>query len=722
VKRVGAPFVIALACALGAASALAQPRPTPPRAHRPSPSGSSVNEPTQPGNELRAHFGADVAQRLVKSHDPNERLRGLARAGATNTPESMLLLIHAAEPTGVARSDARAMIEVARGLARFVRDAAADAALVSIVNTPAQSSPPRSSSLGRVVRDFTLDEAELAPRLQLAREIAAIALAETREARAIESLIAIARGGGPGQSAATLALTLHPPESGALSAVTLTTPNMMRLAAKVGDLRTIEHIRGLARSSDTALRAAALEALGEMGDMRAIEIATAAATEHEPHVRIAAVTALVMLDAPNRAKAVEALIVDDTTAMGGIRLAERTYSDGIAKALATRAAAPGDMAIKSGAIVALGRSPNIAALRALAELMRDASLHSDVVSAIARSPSPSAMSALESLAAAPSMGRMALRAYLVRALTRRETSAKLDALLERMATSSDGSDRAAAVATLLALGRRDLEGALRDKDARVRRAAAMATLAPGSRPVWRATLLSALAAETDDATRVALAAGLIDGDPEGRVTTRALVDRADSADGDAPLAALALARRGDDAEDAKVSALLAARDPILRAHVARGLAASSYKDVVGRLGNAFAYESDVGVRRAIIGALAARTGSDASAPQRMETLRIAARFDPDRVVRGAAARALAGLPATLSSRARDASEVAWLRIATADGQPPPRNVTASLYRSDGLAVPIAFDDDGYAIVAGVPPGETRLVLAPRLPVYQAPTP
>jgi hypothetical protein len=39
-------------------------------------------------------------------------------------------------------------------------------------------------------------------------------------------------------------------------------------------------------------------------------------------------------------------------------------------------------------------------------------------------------------------------------------------------------------------------------------------------------------------------------------------------------------------------------------------------------------------------------------------------------------------------------------------------------RSDGLAVPLVFDEDGFAIVAGVPPGDARLVLAPRLPSYK----
>jgi hypothetical protein len=43
-------------------------------------------------------------------------------------------------------------------------------------------------------------------------------------------------------------------------------------------------------------------------------------------------------------------------------------------------------------------------------------------------------------------------------------------------------------------------------------------------------------------------------------------------------------------------------------------------------------------------------------------------------------------------------------------------------RADGLSVPIVFDDDGYAIVPGAPPGEGRVVLAPRLPAYESPAP
>ncbi|MDP9001648.1 MAG: hypothetical protein M3O46_16235, partial [Myxococcota bacterium] len=68
------------------------------------------------------------------------------------------------------------------------------------------------------------------------------------------------------------------------------------------------------------------------------------------------------------------------------------------------------------------------------------------------------------------------------------------------------------------------------------------------------------------------------------------------------------------------------------------------------------------------------------------------------------------------------SEVAWLRLTPAPGATVPRDMTAALVGSDGIARPIAFDDDGYALVPGMPPGEARLRLAPRLPPYEAPPP
>jgi hypothetical protein len=67
-------------------------------------------------------------------------------------------------------------------------------------------------------------------------------------------------------------------------------------------------------------------------------------------------------------------------------------------------------------------------------------------------------------------------------------------------------------------------------------------------------------------------------------------------------------------------------------------------------------------------------------------------------------------------------EVAWLRLVRVTGDAPGEAFAGALVRSDGVAVPIFFDEDGFALVPGLPPGEARLLLAPRLPADKASSP
>ena len=179
---------------------------------------------------------------------------------------------------------------------------------------------------------------------------------------------------------------------------------------------------------------------------------------------------------------------------------------------------------------------------------------------------------------------------------------------------------------------------------------------------------------------------------------------------------MALARRSGDELTAQVDALLASSDPTLRAHVARGLGASHAHDAAGRLAQAYAFEPDVEVRRALVQALAARV-DDAGAPARREALALAARLDPNRVVRDIAARAAEG---TAPGRGPATDEVAWVRLLAAPGASLPPWTTGTLTCADGLSRPLVFDDDGYALVGGLPSGEARLRLASAVTAYESP--
>ena len=679
----------------------------------PAPGHGAPGPTVESAPTLRSRFGLDVAVRLMRSPDAEERLRGIERTTAIHTPDALALLVRAALPSppggldahppveGISRLDPRALLSVVRGLATWVNIGSARDALASILSAPTQTLDTRVSSVPP--RDVLRDPGEPGALVTLALEEAAIALDRSGNTVALEALVTVARSAGAAQEAALEALAVDPPASPvALGGVALTTKSTIALAARLGDLRTLDAILGILQASDAALRAAAIEALGIAGDTRVGDVARSSIHDVDARVRLAAAGALVRLRTPDAGAAVEAAVADKETAPEALALAREVDSEGVTRAVAALAAASGDPSLRASALSALGRQTAPLAVRALLTLAEDPTLAGDAAYAIARSPSTAALAALEEMMATGA--RMAARAYLVRRYIRGERSARLDALLRRLAASGDARDRAVGVQALVVVGEVSLERALADRDPRVRRAAAMAGTPPGNRHV----LLARIPVEPDETTRRVLAAGLAEGDPGGAVSTSALIEWAQSGAPDAPLAALAVAQRADSATDVTVGALLASRDPVMRVHVARGLGLSSAPDAAGRLAQAYEFETVVGVRRSIVAALARRSKEAA------HTLELAAQLDPDSEVRSLAKSALDGARPATRPLIR---EVAWMRVVGADGAFPPVEMTGMLVQSDGLAVPVAFDEDGYALVPGVP-----LRLAPGLPAYLAPSP
>ncbi len=686
---------------------------------------------TRTTDGLLARVGLGMAIPLMRSADPDERLRGLERVAAMRTPESLYSLVRAAQNPGVnldprlpaegmARTDPRSLLVAVRALATWIERDTARAALAAIVAAPQATFSTRAPPLSR---DPAEDEIEAAARVRLARGEAALALASSGDELAVEALLTLARSGGPGQGPALEALEAVPPVApSAFAGASLTTPSMIGLAVRVVDLRALDVLLGAPRSSDPSMRAAALSALGAFGDARAIDAARSALHDSDPRVRVAATDALVHLGAPGAARAVEALVANEKTASGGLALAELLSDDGIAKAAAACALASADMGLRREAVAALGRQMGPLATTALSALASDPALEPSVAAALARSPSRAAMGAIEALARTPASRRVAARSYVVRRYTRGERSTILDALLAALAASSNPTDRSVAIEAQVALGETPASRGLSDPDPRVRRAAAMGAMGPARTTEGRgadphAVLLRRVAMEPDAPTRVILCAGLVDGDQSATLSTSNLIDRAEGGGADAPLAALAVSRRVEEAPSSVVDNLLASRDPVLRAHAALGLGESGAPDALARVARAYLWEADADVRRAIVralgyaAALASREGR--------ETLALAASLDPDAITRAAARRALSGAP---DSTPLPVHEVAWIKLSPAESAALPRNETALLIRSDGLAVPIAFDDDGYALVFGVPPGDLRLRLAPRLPTYSPPSP
>ncbi|HEY4014641.1 MAG TPA: HEAT repeat domain-containing protein [Polyangiaceae bacterium] len=684
---------------------------------------ATTSESAPPG--LRSRFGSDVATALLFSADAEDRFRGIQRLASMHTPEALALLVRAVQPgapgagdshaqvEGVARKDPRALLAAVRGLARWADLAAGREALRTVLDTSPQLLATRVASAS--ASDETAEDIEGAGRILLARQEAAMALAASDSPLALEALIDVGRSAGAGQAAAVDALAMHPPSQPLLGGVVLTTPATIALAVAAGDLRSLDAMVGALSASDPALRAMAIAALGLAGDSRVLESARAALADPDPRVRLAAGDALVRLGTPDAARAVEALVADDATALGALRLAELVQGDGVTKSAAARAVASADPDLRAAAVSALGRQRGPLAVGALTALVADPALRGDAACALARSPDAGATAAIEAMArTAP---RLAARAYFVRRAVRGERSDRLDALLASLVASKDPRDRAAAIEAAVATARVPLADALGDPDARVRRAAAAGSLGVWSKDA-RNTLLARLTTESDEGTRQVLSVGLYDGDPDAVVPTLTLLERARGPGADAPLAAFALARRDGAAVDAAVDALLASHDPVLRAHVARGLGARTGGSAIGKLAHAYAIEGDARVRRAIIDALSSHAHTLAT-PAGRETLELAARLDPDRWTRSAAADALAGREPSTPPAPR---EIAWLRAVTAEGAAGPAALTGAFLRNDGVALPFAFDDDGYALVLGVAGGSARVRLAPRVPAYDAGAP
>jgi hypothetical protein len=164
----------------------------------------------------------------------------------------------------------------------------------------------------------------------------------------------------------------------------------------------------------------------------------------------------------------------------------------------------------------------------------------------------------------------------------------------------------------------------------------------------------------------------------------------------APLALRTLASRDEPRFVAFAEAYSSHPDPILRAHVARGLGESTRASAVGPLARSFEFETDETVRQAIVRALSGRQGRTVQ-----RTLELAARLDPSGSVRAAARLALGGVAL---GDPPPGNEFLWaeLRSEAEPGPTPPQaGEPGLLHVVPGLAVPVFADAAGLLVVAGV---------------------
>lgn len=727
-RRALATLAVALAAALGPTG----------DARAGDEKGSDVAKPLGGTRSIQELFGVPVAKRLLRSDRTEDRIRGVERLGSLGSDEAIAALVEALDGGGSTASDMMVRLASVRVLAAHTDKEPARQVLVRELSTP----------VGPEARGT------VSPLQSLLRRTAALALARAGTKKATAPLLSAVERGGPMGEAASLALRAYPPRSidAFFEGKKKLPPSQIAFLGDLGDLRAIEKLRALLKDKekekekDTDAVLAAVVALAKLGDETAAGVVRPWLKRGDPRLLKAAAEVLIHLNAPEAAPSVAALLASDVTRRDGLALAERSPMRALVEPLAAAVEKlPADD--RPRAIAAIGRAGGPVAVKKLLEQIdkgldgsaatssagkgdkkpdtkadrksnepdaTSAGVPSLVVGslfALATMPGDEARAALGTLLAGAraskedAVARAVVRAAILRAVVRGEAPDGLAARLEKWESSKDGSSRAIAALGRVATGAKsavDVVASCTEKkcDEEVLRAAARGALARGSAELepFLGLLEQAWARGADlakpGAIAVASGVGLL-ADPSGRsLPTSTLAAWAESGGPLAPLAARALPSRDDDVTRGRIRRLLEGSDPVVRAHVALGLARDPEKDAVTLLASAYRFEDDAQVRSAIIRAL-----SERKEPQRTDTLEAARALDADDGVRALARAALAGRslppPVALSQAA------AWVAIEDNDAGAAKRVLAGRLVRSDGVAVPFVADPDGVLLVPGL---------------------
>jgi HEAT repeat protein len=653
-------------------------------------SGVIAGAEAEGAGSLGRRVGLARAVALLESDDRHERLRGVERLAALGTEPATSALARALEQGTAVSRDPRARLAAVRGLAPHAPNDVVQQALL------------------RELTDTGLDgRGADTPLGALTRETAALALARHGGDKALAAMTRARLQGSVPAGLLARALAAYPPrnlESLVGAGSKPTPPEVAALLGEVGELRAVARLRATLAHRDPGTQAAAALALARLGDPAPLPHARAWATRADARLLPAAAEALALLGAPEARAATIRLLDDPATRSRAVGLALRAPSAEVAGALAG-ALGRLDPDDRPRALTAIGRAGGAAAIAALRARLADPELAAAAARALAEAPGDAAREALEAeLAAARDTGgarlRLAARAATVRAL-RGEGIDGLEPALTRLLASKDAADRGAAAFGLISLSLQDHAPLLTSRDEVIACAAARGAAARGGDALAALVpILERLGVDEPDGRR-AVAAGLaLLADPAGgAIASSRLAAWAEGGGPLAPLAARALGSRDHAALRPRITRLLAATDPTIRAHVALGLARDPKPDAASLLAGAYRFEADASVRRAVVRALAARRE-----PQREATLALARDLDPDAEVRALARSALAGRGLDRAGLAGD--EVAWIVL------DPPAPLAARVAGAGGLALPVIADPDGVLVVAALPAGPASVVLAP----------
>lgn len=493
--------------------------------------------------------------------------------------------------------------------------------------------------------------------------------------------------------------------------------------AKFGDDTSFGDARRWAKLDDAKLAEAGgriLVLLDDWSEEKPAEGAKPQAKPAPPKTKgAAAAPPAIVVNGPPAVKAAARLLSSTATRRAGFQLILDARSPAnfapLTDALGTIAHEAGDD--RSLAILALAR---IGGAAKLVPMLEEDGLDRVAAFALATLPGADASDALaKAIAGAktPAKKRLAVRAGVVRAVALGATVAGLEDAIAALEKSKDAADQDTGAFGRVALGG-DIAAILgKTPTDPVLAGAARAAALRGSEALQAFVPFLKGAADGQEPTDQHVAAGIALLLPEGRKATpqQTLLAWAEGGGALAPLAALALPMHDDDAIRPRIKTLLLeGTDPVVRAHVALGLADDPEPSSVSLLAEAYLVETHPVARRAIIRAIAARTES-----QRTRILAWAADLDPDETNRSVARAGLNGVSPTTST-GLDLT-LSWTTVSTTDGAP--RALPARFLRGDDFAVPVMTAPDGDLVVPAPPFGSSALTVYPK-PVedVEAPAP
>ena len=638
--------------------------------------GRAAGEPAaQPSHSLSARLGVQIAERLLASDAPEDRWRGLERLGSIGSSRALERLVRALDERPGA--DGRGRLVAARALAAHADRDLARQALVQLMTSAGSGSDPAD---------------RMAP---LVRSTAALALAESGSSDALRALAHAIRTEGPAGAAAVDALLAHPPHElapliGQRGGVST---SWVELLADLGDQRAFLPVRRAIMAGPADVRGAAAVALTRLGAFETVELARHWQKTHAgPTLERAAAEILVLARAPDATAAIERLLDDPQQRDTGIELAMRSASPALVVPLSKLLPTASKPEVNR-LVAALGRCGGDAALHQLEVGLDDARLASSSAYALALAEGSAATRALQRALERESVRRLAARAAVVRVQVLGDEPRGTRQVLERLVASADPRDRYVGAWGIASLDARRAVDWLEGDDAML---AAAAVVAARNTDV---AVAAAARLEKAETVRERITYALALAVPEGadRVSTATLLALCGDGGAAAPLGAQALTARDAPRVRPYVQRLLESDAVAIRAHAALGLGASRDASSVGLLAEAYRFEPDADVRRAIVTALGQRRES-----ARRQTLELAARLDGDPDVRAVARLALAGQRVDLQAAG---GEAVWLQV------DPPGGFAVMLGLPTGRWIPLMPDPEGYVVLGRLPQGPVRVRLA-----------